>query len=382
MTKVLRGITWGHRRAIAPLQETLPAFLAEHPEIVVEWSERSLAGFEFDPIPVLAERFDLIVLDHPFCGDIAGSGCLVPLDGMAGLEDRSFVGPSLRSYRYQGHIWAAPIDAATQVAASRPDLMARLNAETPRTWQEAIRLGEQAAESGMQLAIALKGVHSLMTFFTLCANLGSPCDDGPGRPFMNEDAANGALDAVQELLALAPPEALDWNSIDLHEAMVARDDLIYCPAVYLYAAYAETDISRPLRFHNLPGLRGPDPAGSTLGGTGIGISARCRDIDAALAYAAYLLRADTQAVFGRNHGQPARKEAWTSPDIDARFGGAFSATHATMEASWIRPRYSGYLGFQREGGELVEQHLRGAIGRRNLLERLERSHRFWSGGAA
>ena len=74
MTVVLKGITWGHRRAIAPLKETLPGFAAEHPDIVVEWSERSLAGFEFDPVPALAERFDLIILDHPFCGDIAEHG--------------------------------------------------------------------------------------------------------------------------------------------------------------------------------------------------------------------------------------------------------------------------------------------------------------------
>ena len=298
MSVVLKGITWSHRRAIAPLRETLSGFVAEHPDIVVEWSERSLAGFEFDPVPLLAERFDLIILDHPFCGDIARSGCLVPLDDLAGLEDRSFVGPSLASYRYDGHLWALPVDAATQVAASRPDLMDRLDAEVPRTWQDVIRLGKRAKGHGMQIGIALKGVHSLMTFFTLCANLGAPCDDRPGGQLVDAEVAGNALDAIAELLSLAPKAALDWDSIALHEAMVAGDDLAYCPAVYLYATYAEPDHRRPLRFHDLPGLRGPDPSGSTLGGTGLGISAKCRDVDAALAYAAYLLRPETQAAFG------------------------------------------------------------------------------------
>jgi multiple sugar transport system substrate-binding protein len=373
---------WSHRRAVAPLKETLPEFAAEHPQIVIEWSERSLAGFEFDPVPMLAERFDLIILDHPFCGDIATSKCLVPLDDLAGLEDRLFVGPSLASYRYDGRIWALPIDAAAQVAVSRPELMGRLGVEVPRTWEDVVRLGRKANRSGMHIAIALKGVHSLMTFFTLCANLGAPCDGRSGHPLVNCDVARDALDAIEELLSLAPKAVLDWDSMGLHEAMAAGDSLVYCPAVYLYATYAEPDFRHPLRFHDFPGLRGPDPSGSTLGGTGLGISAKCHDLDAALAYAAYLLRPGTQAAFGRHHGQPARKEAWTAPDIDARFGGAFSATRATLEASWIRPRYPGYPQFQREGGELTELHLRGEIGRRALLDRLQQSHELWSGGAS
>ena len=64
---------------------------------------------------------------------------------MPGLADEVFVGPSLASYRYDGHIWALPVDAAAQVAVSRPDLMQRLGAEVPRTWEDVIRLGKHAA---------------------------------------------------------------------------------------------------------------------------------------------------------------------------------------------------------------------------------------------
>ena len=381
MTVVLKGVTWGHRRAIAPLKETLPGFAAEHPDTIVEWTARSLAGFEFDPVPALAERFDLIILDHPFCGDIASTGCLIPLDGMPGLVDEVFVGPSLASYRYEGHVWALPVDAAAQVAVSRPDLMQRLGAEAPRAWEDVIRLGKHASRSGMQIAIALKGVHALMTFFTLCANLGAPCDAEAGRPLVNRDAAADALDAMRELLSLVPAASLDWNSIELHEALVARDDLVFCPAVYVYATYAEADFRHPLRFHDLPGLRRGEPSGSTIGGTGLGISAKCRNIGAAFAYAAYLLCPETQAAFGYHHGQPARKDAWMAPDTNARFGGAFLATRATLDASWIRPRYPGYLGFQRQAGELVESYLRGEIARPDLLDRLQQSHELWSGTA-
>ena len=374
MTRMLRGINWGHRRAVGPLSAATPTFRAEHPDIDISWSQRSLAGFEFEPVPRLAESFDLIILDHPFCGDIAATSCLIPLDGLPSLEDRLFLGPSLASYRYEGRIWALPIDAACQVAASRPDLLAALGAAAPSTWEETLSLGRAARRRGLSLAIACKGVHSLMTFFTLCANLGRPCRTDPTEPLVDRETATDALDAMEALLELCPAEALDWDSIALHEMMTADGRLVFCPAVYLYATYAESDYPNPLRFHDLPGLRGPDPSGSTLGGTGLGISAKCRDPDAALAYTAYLLRPEIQTGFASHHGQPARIEAWTGSAADARFAGAFSATRTTMEASWIRPRYPGYPRFQAEASELMEGYLRGATPRRDLLDRLDDLH--------
>jgi len=130
---VLDGMTWAHRRAVDPLIATLPAFTAARSDITVRWSSRSLHGFEFAPIEDLAALYDLIILDHPFCGDIAATGCLLALDPL--VDDsmrRAFVGPSLESYRYGGKIWALPVDAACQVAVARPDLLARIDSQAPR----------------------------------------------------------------------------------------------------------------------------------------------------------------------------------------------------------------------------------------------------------
>ena len=156
--------------------------------------------------------------------------------------------------------------------------------------------------------------------------------------------------------------------------MGARDDLVYCPAVYCYATYAEADNRRPLAFANLPGLVRASPSGSTIGGTGIGISARTAHREAAFAYVRYLMDAGVQGEFALYHGQPARIEAWRDEALDRRFGGCFGNTLATMEQAWIRPRYAGYLRFQAGAGDLIEAHLRGAIGEAALLDRLEVLH--------
>jgi multiple sugar transport system substrate-binding protein len=372
----LRGITWGHRRAIDPLLATLPAFNRQHPDIGVDWSSRSLHGFEFTAVEELARNFDLIILDHPFAGDIVERRCLRPLDDLLGaMPPGTFVGRSLETYRYANQYWALPVDAACQVAVARPDLLDRLDRSVPRDWAEMGALGQRARERGLRLAIGLKGVHGLMTFFTLCANLGRPCGEMPDGPFVDPPTGRAALAAMGQLLSFCPPEALDWNSIELHEAMVARDDLVYCPAVYCYATYAEADIRKPLRFFDLPGLAGRSPAGSTIGGTGIGLSAHCAEPAAALAYIGYLGTSATQKAFAAHHGQPAHVEAWEDRDIDTRFGGCFSATRATMEAAWLRPRYAGYLTFQAKGGELVEDHLRAGLSADGLLARLGDLHR-------
>lgn len=368
----LRGMTWDHRRAVDPLLATQAMFANAHPGIAIEWSTRPLHGFEFTPIAELARSFDMVILDHPFCGDVSTSRCLLPVDGILQAEPpHAFVGPSLQTYVYEGKTWAIPVDAACQVAVSRPDLLARLAAPAPRNWAQLLELGGGAARQGLKLAIGLRGVHSLMTFFTLCANSGRPCATAADQAFADPDTARMALEHMRELLSFCPEEALDWNSINLHDVMVARDDLVFCPAVYCYATYAEADQRRPLRFHDFPGPRGP--GGSTIGGTGLGISAHCAHPDLAMTYARFAASAETQRAFALHHGQPARIEAWRDAAIDARFGGCYSATRQTMEQCWIRPRFAGYLGFQAEAGALIERHLRGDIAQQALLDRLQKA---------
>ena len=372
MAVKLRGITWDHRRAIDPLTRTMPLFQMRHPDIEIEWAARPLSGFEFTSVDALAEEYDLIILDHPFMGAVAASGSLAPIEDIGGLSDDQFVGPSLATYRMKGSLWALPVDAACQVAVSRPDLLRALDMPPPENWSELIALGAKARRKSMRLAIGLSGVHSLMTFFTLMANLGTPCATAQEEPFADLRTARGALGLMRGLLEFCPPEVLDWNSIRLHNEMIGRDDLVYCPAVYCYATYAEADQRRPLRFHNLPGPTGP--TGSTIGGTGLAVSARRRNRQAAFDYVRFAASLSTQRAFAEHHGQPARREIWVDDVVNARFGCGYRDTLATMEGCWIRPRYNGYLAFQEAAGELTEAHLRGDVGEDALLSQLQRLH--------
>jgi multiple sugar transport system substrate-binding protein len=75
---VLRGITWDHPRGLQPLLATAGAYAAHADGVVVEWEARSLLGFGEDPLEVLAGRYDLLVIDHPFVGEAASLRCWKP----------------------------------------------------------------------------------------------------------------------------------------------------------------------------------------------------------------------------------------------------------------------------------------------------------------
>jgi multiple sugar transport system substrate-binding protein len=369
---LIRGMTWQHRRAIDPLLAASRDYERARPEIEIVWEARPLHGFEFTSVAELAGAYDLIVLDHPFMGEVAETRCVLPLDdALHGMADADFIGPSLATYRYENALWAVPVDAACQTAVYRPDLLEQLGSTVPHSMPEVLELGRQARVAGLHLAIAFAGVHALMTFFTICAALGRPCELREESPFSDIETARESLALLRSILDECPSEVLDWNSIRLHEAMMERDDLVYCPAVYCYVTYAEADMRQPLRFADLPSMTlGGEPKGSTIGGAGVAVSAQSAVADAAMDFLRFLGNADTQRIFTRHHGQPARIEAWSDAEADARFGGTFSAIRRTMELSWIRPRWPGYLALQAEGGRLIEAHLRGLIDDRETIERL------------
>jgi multiple sugar transport system substrate-binding protein len=373
----LQGMTWDHRRATEPLATLDVAFGKERPDVAVSWRSRPLSGFEFDPIERLAQENDFVIFDHPFCGRIAATGCFLSMTQL--LEqvggEGAFVGPSMASYHYGDGHWGIPVDAACQIAVYRRDLLERLDTGLPITWEETCKLGERARRCGLSLAIGLQGVHALMTLFSLCAALGAPFagDDGA----IDETAAPEALSQMRRLLGLCNAPVLEWNSIAVHEALAAQDDLVYCPAVYGYAAYGETDRATRLAFGSFAGVASSGScAGATIGGAGLGISARVlRDEathQAALAYARMAASGLCQRqVFAAHHGQPAHNDAWRDEAIDAQFNGFYSATRQTLEQTWIRPRYDGYLAFQGQGGDMVEAHLRGDLSERKLLDGLK-----------
>ncbi len=374
-TAVLNGITWNHTRGYLPLVATAQRFMETHSGVTIEWHKRSLQEFADYPIERLAERFDLLIIDHPFAGYAAAHPTLLPLDEHLPadfLADQAAhsVGASHASYRYGDHQWALAIDAAAPVSAYRPDLLDRYDVALPQTWDDLLAL----ARRGM-VALPAIPVDSLMAFYMLCLALGE-------EPFGSTEQVVGpavgiaALEHVRELIALCDPACLQRNPIQTYEALIGGDRLLYCPFAYGYSNYARPDFTaRTLRFGGLVRFGG-QPLRSTLGGTGLAVARGCRDVALAMEYAQFVASpACQEGMYVVSGGQPGHRRAWLDPKVNAICQNFFLDTLPTLDQAYMRPRYSGYIAFQDHAGIVMHRYLRDGGDPHATLAEIDRLYR-------
>ncbi|GLY85353.1 hypothetical protein [Actinoallomurus iriomotensis] len=365
-----RGLTWDHPRGTVALNTAAERFSREAHGDTLGWDSQPLEGFESHPIGDLCARYDLVVLDHPHLGDALAADALRPLDDLfpvSVLDEwrAAAVGASAASYTARGRLWAAPLDAATQVSACHRETLP----EPPRTWEEALETVRRVPS-----ALSLAGPHALLTFFSLCQGLGEAARTAREGPLVSRPTGVAALEMMRDAFAHCDPATARLNPIALLERL-ARGSLAYCPFVYGYVNYAAAP-GHPVRFGDVPRLTPGGPLGSTLGGTGLAVSRRAQVSEALIGHIAWLMSADAQGRFLPWHeGQPARREAWTDPDVDEACGGFYSGTLATTEAAWVRPRHPGYTAFQASASALIRENLSAGRAAAATYDELERAHR-------
>jgi len=367
----LKGMTWDHTRGFNPMAATAAVFAQKNPGVQIVWEKRSLQAFADHPIEELAEQYDLIVIDHPHVGIAAHHGCLVALDEMEKSAElaklaKESLGPSHPTYAYDGHQWALAIDAATQVASYRPDLLG----VPPTRWSQVVQL----AQAGRVLW-PIKPVDALMSFFTLAANRGTPCNTKMAGPLISQSDGLAVLDALSALARAVPEKCLAMNPIEVYEWLVAGDKYAYCPLGYGYTNYARDGYRRKiLRFADIPAIGDKGPIGSCIGGTGIAVSSRSQHRDLAVDYAFWIASADCQkSLYFDAGGQPGNAVAWEDARTNSLSHDFFKDTRATLNATYVRPRYDGYLEFQDEGGNVVNAFLAGKLDAEKTLARLLKS---------
>jgi multiple sugar transport system substrate-binding protein len=375
--KTLRGITWKHDRGLAPLLATAKHFCGQHPDLTIEWEARSLQEFGEGTVQVLADNYDLVIIDHPYMGQVAEEKCFLPLDEhftpvqLRDLE-RDSVGPSYRSYYFAGQQWALPVDAAAQVAGYRADLLEVNGFKVPQTWEEVLDLAK--FRRGF-VSPALSPLDSLMCFFTLCSNLGEPPFTLTDKPFANE-IGEQALERLRVLAENSFEGALSANPIAIWERMSSSNDIAYCPLAFGYSNYARNGYrSKLVSFAPIPSS-GRGSVGATLGGAGVSISASCRLRDLALEYVSWLTGKECQrTLYVESGGQPASRAAWRDAHANELANGYFAATLPVLENAWLRPRFSGFEYFQVKALTLVSQFLRADLSCRKTLNQLDELYR-------
>ncbi|MET7640940.1 carbohydrate ABC transporter substrate-binding protein [Streptomyces sp. NPDC005438] len=368
-----RGLTWDHPRGTVALRHAAATFSAarDHPDTLT-WDAQPLEGFESHPIDELCARHDLVVLDHPHLGDALAADCLRPLEEVLPphLVDewsRRSVGRSGPSYEVDGRHWAAPLDAATQVAAAH-----RAHLDTlPTTWDEVVSLAERRP-----VALSLAGPHALLTFSSLCVALGEPPATEPGHPLVSPATGLAAWKLLRELFVRTDPGTASLNPIALLGLLAEGKRLSYCPLVYGYVTYSSREEGAPVLFGDAPRAYPDGPLGSVLGGTGLAVSRRAEVSPALAAHLADLMSAEThRTLIPAHRGQPARVEAWTDPEVNRAAGDFYRATLATTRAAWVRPRHPGFPALQLALSRVVREGLLADRPAEEVLEDLLSTYR-------
>jgi multiple sugar transport system substrate-binding protein len=374
---LLTGIAWDHSRALPPLVATAQRYEETHPGVRIRWEKRTLDEFGHTPIDVLAQKFDLIVIDHPWAGFCFEKNLVLdlkPLASAAALAEikKSSVGQTFNSYCYNGRLLALPVDAATPAPSWRADLLERAEVRPPQTWAEGLALAQR------KLAV-IPGFNAdlFLHFIMLVKALGAePC---AGREkIAPRDTMRQAVEMLRELTEPMPREIFDMNPIQIAGRMTTTDDFAWNAFAYTYNNYARPGFAaKQLRFGNLPLLKPGGPRlSSVLGGTGIAISVNCRDASVALDYALFTASGGTQkTIYVQAGGQPSHRAAWDDPFADQLAGGFFSGTRLTQEEAFVRPRYSGYVALQTDGGDALQEHLRAGRSLDGTLEKLDALYR-------
>jgi multiple sugar transport system substrate-binding protein len=382
MTRHLNCMTWDHPRGYDPFAKNLDLFKVRYPDIEIEWNRRSLRDFGVQSIEMLSDRFDIIVIDHPFCGRAKATGCLLdlrPLFPAAFLEmlTRESVGPSTRSYDYGGGLWGLPTDAASQVACYRPDLLATLGLSgPPRNFEEVVTLGKVARKVGKTLALPACRTDASCLVASLAANLGTSIS-ADSMQLLPPDVFGTVMDVLEELIPLSHPSSINWNPIRTYDAMSSSDDIVYVPFAFGYSNYARQGVAKPLRFTTVAGPGADPTAGAILGGAGCAISAQCQDIEAAVAYLTWLHQPEHQAgAYFDAGGQPGLRCGWTDPAADRATGGFFSNSLETLDKSYLRPRFDGFIDAFEHLGLLMHRWLAGdrSLARATLIQSINTAY--------
>lgn len=366
----LRGMTWDHPRGYLAL-ETLSGADGSVP---VRWDRQPLAGFEARPVRELAGQYDLIVIDHPGLGESVRDEVLLPLETLLDRTEldhwrSTTIGGSFDSYLLSDHQWAVPIDAAAQVGVLAAAL--RISVPGPDLWTDAVSLARRVPTT-----LCLGGPHALLMYQAICAAF-----DATGGAWLDRSTGTAAVELMGELLDVSDRDLSTGDPIAVLDAMAAGR-AAYCPLVYGYVTYqrAATPAAQPLCAVDAPAATPGGRRGSVLGGTGVAVSANCARPTGAADLIRLLLQPRVQGAFFADHGgQGATDACWSDPVVDDAAAGFYSSTAQTLRDAWVRPRFDGYIPFQRDGSAAIREGLLAGTPAGTIVDRLRQRYREAAG---
>ena len=364
----LKGMTWDHSRGFDPMLATSKKFQETHNNAVtIQWDKRPLQAFADRPIEDMTDDYDMIVIDYPHVGEVASKGLLQYLDlpkyssHIEQLKKQS-VGKSHESYYINNKQWALAIDAASQTACYREDLIPSY----PSNWNALLDLAKNN-----KVLWPLKPVHAISSFYSIYNNIATELMPDQ-KKFIVKNFGVETLTMMKAVSKELITDCLTMDPIQTAELMTETNDFFYCPYIYGFSNYSRKNYRKYiLKYIDVINLSGKGPAGTHLGGTGIAVSNVSKNKDLAIEYAFWIASAECQkSLFYESGGQPGNSVAWEDDKINKETNNFFRGTRKTLDLAWVRPRHNGYMKFQDESGNLINEYLQSEIKAESICEKL------------
>lgn len=372
----LRGIAWNHTRGFTSIVAAAQRFEELHPDISIAWEKRSLQAFADASLAQLAERFDLIIMDHPHTALAATENLLLPCEDWLPAEfladqAANSVGGSHASYRFNGKQWTLATDAAAPIATWRPDLFEKHKLALPQTWEDVLELARRGF-----VTVSAFPIDGLMHSYMFSHAQGH-------QPFASDQIAPdevlaNALAELRKLVKSCDPACLSRNPIRTHEWMSQADDprAAYCPFAYGYSNYSRPHYAKYLlKAGGLVTFNGKRLC-STLGGAGVAVSSKTKHPRAAMDFAQFTASAEVQkGVYFQGGGQPGHRAAWLDAAVNAASTNFFRDTLQTLDEALLRPQFPGYMAFQDAGTPVAHDCIAGKTKPADAARELNRLYR-------
>ncbi|QIW23819.1 carbohydrate ABC transporter substrate-binding protein [Sulfolobus sp. S-194] len=363
----LYGISWDDPRGYDSIVYISERYSEKYKDIHIQWDKRSLYDFTVYPPDKLAKYYDLVVVDYPSVGDIAESNNYIPIDEILSKKDLEFiqrisVGKTYESYLYNGHLWALPIDAATQVSAYREDIFKEFNLKIPKTWKQVIKLK-------CKVGMPLSPIHAHSSFITMCVNYFLD-------PFFirldqyNLKKIYTILDIMKNISDKCGDLCLKSDPIKLLDYMAEENEICYIPLTYGYYNYSRDKYRKNvINYINIPSFT-EIPYGSTLGGAGLAVSIKNKYIEETIEFIKWFYDFNTQKMYWKHYGQPADIRIWIDEEANKITRNSYINTIYTISLSYVRPNFPGFIKFHEESGKVLVNFLTGKISKDETIKDL------------
>ena len=343
------------REVGAVTQELLDQFMAQHPNIEVEWLKvPGVPGEQHslyvNQLTARSDTPDVIALDVIWPGEFAANGWVAPLDDYFPPEDQAeFLSGLLHAAEYNGKLYAVPLYINGIHLYYRKDLLAKYGFEPPKTWEELIHQAKVILQG--ERNPALRGFVSMwakieglfMNYLAFLWGAGGQFFDAEGNVAFNGPEGVKALQTMVDMLythKIAPESILTYRPDDARVLFQQGRAVFMVVQDFVWPLITGPDspVRDKVDFTRVPYFEGhPDAKTTTLGGWLLAINANSRYKGEAAQLIRFLTSHEAQLRMAVVTGSlPARAAVYQDPRLIEAFPQALKQ-YADFAVGDVRP---------------------------------------------